>query len=320
MQTSIARMGMFSVVLLVACKSDAKDATSIRGSAGSGSAGSGSSTTTTLTSTTKTGSGSSTTTLSSGSGSNAGASLSLPPNESLYGGGPTATNLVSWQVEPDISIKLALINTGKDTDGRTMGVLRAFRDVPAPTSHDVQTYSLRTEAAWAELAPLTGGRASFRYGAAGEGRHARNVTLLRWDPATKEVRVAKRWSGATADAEPTWLTDDTYKPTAESVALCQKVVARIVACGKDPAFRDGLFHNFAADRRTAAEKAFDESISSWKSAAASKAQCERWASAEFVDTHFSDPARLAQLSADAKSSCDLFGREIEDDGGMPRAN
>lgn len=243
-----------------------------------------------------------------------GASFQLGANETYYGGSITATNSVEWKVEDGSVVRLAIINTGADAEGRTKAVLRAYHD---GATQDVQTYSLEALASWAELGVLPNGRARFRYGADGEGRRARNAILLRWDNDAKKVRLIKRWSGARADVEPAWIATGDYQVATESYSLCSKVVNRIVSCGKDAKFRTALFSR--NDDAAAQEKEFDAQLKMWNSPASINDQCKRWASDEYVDTHFSDSSRLEQLAKDTASPCAFFAAEIVDDGGLPQA-
>ncbi len=239
----------------------------------------------------------------------------LAPGESVYGGQVMATNLLDWKTSDGTMVKIGIVTTGKDDQDHERGVLRAYHD---GQGHDLQTYSLHAKADhWAELKALPNDRVLFRYGQEGEGRRARNAVLLRWDAEAKQVRLVKRWTGASKDVEPAWLTTGEYKPSTETQGLCAKIVARMVSCEKDPAFREALFRNYDATTRPAAEKDFQGNITRWKKPAEAEAQCQKWASDEYVDTHFSDVADLQAMADDTKMTCEFFGREIDDEGGMP---
>ncbi len=241
--------------------------------------------------------------------------IQLGAGETYYGGAITSTNLVDWTVADGTVIRLAVVNTGNDGKGHTTGMLRAYHDARA---HDVQAYVLSDEAAWAELSALPDGHARFRYGATGEGRHARNALFLGWDASARQVRLVKHWSGAAKDPEPAWLASGKYETVPEAMDLCVKVLTRVVSCGNDAAFREALFRKETDVTRARMEARFDADIAKWRSSDEAALQCKRWGSDEYVDTHFSDVARLQQFADDTKLDCPFFGREIDDDGGLPR--
>ena len=172
-----------------------------------------------------------------------------------------------------------------------------------------------------QLQKVSNNRVLFRYGADGESRTARNAVLLRWDVPSKRVVVAKRWSGDAKEAEPAWLTTGVYvvAPAPENEGNCLKVIAKMVTCEKDPKFREAMFARAEAADRPAMQAHFDTHIAKWRSADEAKAQCKRWASDDYVETHFAEPTKLVNLAEDTKLTCDQFAREIVDDGGLPVA-
>lgn len=244
-------------------------------------------------------------------------SFPLSPGETYFGGKVVATNLLEWKVSDGTVIKLGIVTTGKgDQEGHEKGVLRAYYD---GKGHDLQTYSIHTTAEhWADLKTLPNDRALFRYGQQGDGHRNRNAVVLRWDPGTKQVVVAKRWAGPGKAEEPAWLATGEYKAPTESQDLCAKIVARMVSCEKDPKFREALFRNLDAANRPGVEKDFEGNIARWKKPAEAKAQCQKWASDEYVETHFSEVAALQVMADETKLDCEFFGREIDDGGGLPR--
>jgi hypothetical protein len=243
----------------------------------------------------------------------------IATGESYYGGKVLATNLVEWKVPDGTIVQLGIVTTGKTAEGREEGVLRAFHVGTA--THDVDhKYALDPAVDhWAELKVLPNNLVMFRYGEAGKGPHARNGLLLRWDAEASRVRIAKRWAGASADPEPAWLLTGMFKAAAEGEPLCMKVIAKIVRCGKDPKFRDALFRRDAAADKAAMQAHFDTHVAKWKDPAEAKAQCQKWASDEYIDTHFSDPVKLKGLAAETKIDCGFFASEIVDEGGLPVA-
>jgi hypothetical protein len=239
-----------------------------------------------------------------------------------YYGGQTATNPLVWKTADGTEVQLALVTTGKNDAGREVGVLRAWtvgKDGQG-ASQDLQTFQLQPGIDhWAELKPLPNGRVLFRFGEADSGPVGRNAVILAWDADDDQVRLAKRWRGEHTDVEPGWLVTGAYQAAADAEASCAKVVARIVACGQDPKFRESLFRNASPAERADMETHFDTHLASWKKPAEVQAQCQRWAGDDFVDTSFAAPTRLARLAADTKMSCEYFGREIDDEGGLPRS-
>jgi hypothetical protein len=301
---NILASSLFGLVLVVGCKKKEAEVppapppvTEPVGSAGSAAA---------------TGSGSAVGTLKG---------LELGAGETYFGGKSTATNLVDWKLEDGTIVQLGIITTGKSAEGRDEGVLRAYRE-GTPSYEVGPRYSLdASKDHWAELKPVANNRMLFRYGADGDARDARTAVLLRWDADAKRVVVAKRWSGAFKDAEPTWLTTGTYAATPNTDAEndCMKVVAKMVTCEKDAKFREAMFARAKPDARPAMQAHFDTHIASWRAGPEAKKQCQRWASDEYVDTHFAEPGKLKNLAEDTKLTCDQFAREVVDDGGLPVA-
>lgn len=242
----------------------------------------------------------------------------IATGESYYGGSVMATNLVEWKVTDGSIVQLGIVTTGKSADGRDQGVLRAFH---AGTAHDVeQTYSLDSKIDhWAELKLLPNNRVMFRHGEAGTGPRARNAVLLRWDDEAKRVRIAKRWAGTTKDQEPEWLLTGEFKAAPESHDLCLKVIARMVACEKDPGFRKAIFTREDPAETAAMQQHFDTHVAKWKTADGAKEQCNKWATDAYVDTHFSEATKLKRLAAETKHKCTFFGAEVVDEGGLPVA-
>jgi hypothetical protein len=243
----------------------------------------------------------------------------LAAGETYAGGKVLATNLVSWKVEDGSSVQLGIVTTGKTANGREEGVLRAYH--AGSDTHDVgPKYSLDpTLDHWSELKLVGNNRVMFRYGEAGQGATARNAVLLTWDVAAKRVRIAKRWTGTTAEKEPEWLLSGEYKVAPESVELCMKVIARMVSCQKDPAFRDAIFRRVEASEKDAMQTHFDTHVEKWKRPAEAKAQCQTWAGADYVDTHFSEPTKLKRLAGEVDFKCGFFASEIVDEGGLTAA-
>lgn len=243
----------------------------------------------------------------------------LRPGETYAGGKQLETNLVDWNVEDGSVVQLGIVATGRADNGRENGVLRAFH--AGSETHDVgPTYSLDPAIEhWSELKLLPNNRVMFRYGEAGEGPRARNAVLLRWDADAKRVRIAKRWTGASSEPEPEWLLSGEYKVAPESEGLCLQVIARIVSCEGDAKFRDAIFRRDDVVDKAAMQEHFDTHVATWQKPGGAKAQCERWASAAYVDTHFSEPAKLKRLAAETKHDCGFFASEIVDEGGLPTA-
>jgi hypothetical protein len=228
--------------------------------------------------------------------------------------GPEGSNLVEWKIPDGTVIQLGIVATGKDAKGTEKGVLRAFY---GGKGHDLETYTLESSGEqWATLKVLSTTRALFRFGTKGTSGSRRGVVLV-WNEKAGRADVAKRWRG-TGDADPAWLESGEYKAAPEASGLCAKVVARIVACEKDPAFREALFRHLEGDARRKVEADFATYLPKWRKPAEVKAQCQRWSSDEYADTQFSDIDRLKQLAEDTKLSCQLFGREVDDEGGLPR--
>ena len=159
----------------------------------------------------------------------------------------------------------------------------------------------------------------FRYGEAGKAARARNAVLLRWDADARRVRIAKRWAGGSDAQEPAWVVTGAYAVAPESEPLCLKVIARMVACEKDPKFRAAMFRRDAPEDTAAMQAHFDTHVARWRTPAEAKAQCQQWASDAYVDTHFSEPAKLRRLAAETKFDCEFFAAEIVDEGGLPTA-
>jgi hypothetical protein len=249
----------------------------------------------------------------------AAAAFPLGAGETYYGS--PATTPVEWKTPDGTTVLLAVILTGKDDKGRDKGVLRAwYTDASgARKTQDLQTFELDPSIDhWAEVKPLASGKVLFRFGQADSGPTRRNAVILVWNGEAKEVRAAKRWRGEGADAEPAWLGTGEFAASPSSADNCAKIVARMVACGKDPKFREALFRREDPARRVELEGHFDTHLTSWKKPAEVKAQCARWASDEYVETHFGESTRLARLAADTKMECGFFGAEIVDEGGLPR--
>jgi hypothetical protein len=243
----------------------------------------------------------------------------LAMGESYAGGKLMATNLVSWTVADGSIVQLGIVTTGKSADGREEGVLRAYH--AGSDTHDVgPKYSLDPSIDhWSELKLLANNRVMFRYGEAGKGARAHTAVLLTWDAEAKRVRIAKRWTGPTAEQEPEWLLTGEYKVAPESEGLCMKVIARMVSCEKDAKFRDAIFRRDDPAEKTAMQEHFDSHVVKWKQPGGAKAQCQKWASPDFVDTSFSEPIKLQRLSKEVKFDCGMFAAEIVDDGGLPAA-
>jgi hypothetical protein len=211
------------------------------------------------------------------------------------------------------------LTTGKSDAGRDQAVLRAFH--AGSETHDVgPTYSLDpTIEHWSELKVLENDRVMFRYGEAGKGAHARNAVLLQWDADAQRVRIAKRWSGTSDEPEPAWLLTGEYTVAPESEGLCLKVIARMVSCEKDAKFRDAIFRRDDVADKEAMQAHFDTHVAKWRQPSEAKAQCQKWAGAEYADTHFSEPNKLRRLAAETKHDCGFFASEIVDEGGLPTA-
>lgn len=300
------KMLSFSLAIsasVLACKGDEKAKTPpttapivVAGSEGSGSAGSG-----------------------TGSAGDAAGGFPLAPGESYLGGKVMATNLVSWKVEDGTTVQLGIVTTGKSANGREDAVLRAYH--AGSDSHEVgPKYSLDASVDhWSELKLLENNRVMFRYGEAGKGSHAKNAVILTWDASAKRVRIAKRWTGMATDEEPAWLLTGEFKAPPESEDMCIKVIERMVSCEKDAKFRDAIFRRDDASEKVAMQTHFDTHVATWKKPGEAKAQCQKWASAEYADTHFSEPAKLKRLSAEVKHDCVMFAAEIVDEGGLPTA-
>ena len=247
--------------------------------------------------------------------------IALGSGETYFGGKESATNLVNWKLDDGSIVQLVIVTTGKSKEGWDEGTLRAYSQ--ASPSYDVgPRYSLdSSKNHWAELTAVPNNRMLFRYGADGEGRYARNAVLLRWDEGSKRVVVAKRWFGATADAEPAWLTTGKYvaETAPDGESNCLKVIARMVQCEKDEAFRRSLWARAKDEERPAMQAHLDTHVAKWKSGSEAKAQCVRWASDDYVDSHFAEPRKLANLAKEASLGCGPFGAEIVDEGGLPVA-
>lgn len=260
-------------------------------------------------------------TTGSATGSGSASSIVLGAGETYYGGAATATNLVSWKLEDGSTVQLAIVTTGKTTDGRDEAALRAYRN-QAPSYEVGQRISIdASKDHWAELKAVPNNRVLFRYGADGESRSARNAMLLRWDAPSERVVIAKRWSGVFKDMEPDWLMKGSYASgtTPAANTNCLKVIARMVECEKDPAFRVAMFARAKADDRPAMQAHFDTHVAKWRTADEAKAQCNRWATDDYAETHFADPVKLMNLAKDTAMKCDEFAREVVDDGGLPVA-
>ncbi len=230
-----------------------------------------------------------------------------------------ATNLVDWKLADGSVVQLGIVTTGKSDNGRENALLRAYH--AGSETHDVgPTYSLDASVDhWSELKLLSNDRVMFRYGENGKGPRARNAVLLRWDEKAKRVRIAKRWTGTSQEQEPGWLLTGTYSMAPESEVLCMKVIARIVSCEKDKKFRDSIFRRDDVADKAAMQEHFDTHVALWKKPGEAKAQCQKWAGDGYVDTHFSEPAKLSRLAAETKHDCEFFAAEIVDEGGLPTA-
>lgn len=251
------------------------------------------------------------------------ATFPLAEGERYYGG-QLATNPLAWKTSDGTVVHLALVGTGAaaGAGGREEGVLRARYPGAdgAVQTQNLETFSVDPGVEhWAKLEAVANGRVVFRFGQTDSGPLARNAVVLAWDADAHKVRTVKRWHGPAKDAEPAWLATGIYAPGAEAGTACSRVVARISACGKDPKFREALFRSVPAGERTAMEAHLDGHLVEWRKPAAVKSQCGRWASDEFVETTFAEPTRLARLAEDTKMTCEYFGREIDDEGGLPRS-
>ena len=247
--------------------------------------------------------------------------LSFAPGETYFGGTRTTTNVQEWKTADGSVMTLVIVSTGKDADGRETGVLRVYRNGKAVPIG--QAFALSTTGDhWAELKQLPNNRVLFRYGDNRDDRRARNAVLLQYDPNSGEVRIVKRWVGSAKAEEPAWVTSGEYKAPSGTTDQCAKIIARMVACKNDEAFRRSLGAREETDEQRASLLAtFDKDLATWKTPADVKHQCERWGSDEYVETTFSETAKLEELAKDAgqpKLNCGLFGAEIVDEGGLPQ--
>ena len=74
-----------------------------------------------------------------------------------------------------------------------------------------------------------------------------------------------------------------------------------------------------APRYLAMQEHFDSHVAKWRKPDEARAQCKKWASAAYADTHFSEPSKLKRLAAETKHDCVFFASEIVDEGGLPTA-
>lgn len=245
------------------------------------------------------------------------ATFPLGAGEAYYTNGATATTPLEWKTADGTIVTLALITTGTDDKGRDKGVLRAWYN---GNTQDVQTFNLDPKIDhWAELKPLANDRVLFRFGEADTGPSGRNAVILVWNGDGKEVRAAKRWRGEASEPEPAWLGTGTFVASPDSGDNCAKIVARVVACGKDEGFRTALVTREDEAKRADLMTHLDTHLTAWKKPAAVKTQCARWAGDDYVETHFGESRRLARLAQDTKMECKFFGAEIVDEGGLPRS-
>lgn len=162
-------------------------------------------------------------------------------------------------------------------------------------------------------------RAVFQYGPASADAPERGqvALLLDWDEKAQEVRVLKRWQGGAGQRPPGWVRTGDVSLAPNALAQCERVARRISACAGDNAFREALFRRAGAER-TSLERTFGAQSREWKDAARAKEQCQSWASDAYESTALSDADTLAELVKDTELDCAMFGRELDDEGGLPR--
>ncbi len=167
---------------------------------------------------------------------------------------------------------------------------------------------------------LPGDRLVLRYGpvADREARRTRVVALLGWDEAAQKAKVLRRWRGADGQREPSWARSGVLGLEPAASEHCERVVRRIAACAPEAGFKDVLFRRMNGDARGGLERDFSADVGRWKEARAAGAQCARWAGEGYEESAFSDPAELAELARETELDCAMFGREIDDEGGLPR--
>jgi hypothetical protein len=248
--------------------------------------------------------------------------VKLGPGEALWPGKPEEANQTEWAIAGGKRVILSVVKLGKDEKGNDVGVLRAFHE---GRSHDVERFSVGATdkgERWAIIETLPNGRALFRYvpSASATAKNARVALVLGWDDKAQRVRVVKRWQGPATATEPTWASMGEGALTLGEAGqgLCDKVLRKIAACRNDKGFRESLFRTLAAEERTRSEKELAALAATWKKKGAAKAQCEKWSGADYQATHFTEPTDLAELAKDAELDCTMFGRELDDQGGLPR--
>jgi len=246
------------------------------------------------------------------------AAYGLAEGETFWSGEDKKDMVVVWTPKPGTEVELYMVRTKHAESDPHTGVLRARQGT---NRQDLEAFTLGKGSPKLTLKPLANGRALFGYSPASDGgeNNTSRVLLLAYDDKTDKVRVYKRWRGGAEQPVPAWAESGEFAVNADAVGTCEKVAKKIAACAKDPGFNDALFRRLQGPERATAEKGLMGTTKTWKGAKGLRQQCQDWASDKYEDTHLSDPTELAQLAKDADLDCKLFGRELDDEGGLPRA-
>ncbi len=240
----------------------------------------------------------------------------LAPGERLWDGKAEDTRTV-WKPKDKGDIELYVVRLKDGEDGDARGMLRARH---GSKRQDVLVLAFGKGTPTANLKTLPSGRALFWYAPAADRseNNSLRVMLLGYDEATEQVLVYKSWSGRADGKIPAWAEGGEFKVDDKALSACEKVAKRIASCAKDAGFKEAVFRRESADERSKAESDLVARSGKWKGAKALRAQCQDWSSDAYQETHLSDPEELAELAKDTALDCTLFGRELDDEGGLPR--
>lgn len=241
----------------------------------------------------------------------------LAPGERIWSGAQGETPAAELNGPGDARARIYAVRTGENE-----GVVRAQ---VGETRQDLERFTLRAgqqpQVQVRAVPHAAGGsRAVVEYGpvagAPGEDPYA--ALLLGWDDGSKDVKVLKRWSGQRTASRPGWFKSGDTSLSANALASCQVVVAKMAKCADQGGFREALFRRLDAGERASAEQAFLRDSRGWARDGEAEKLCRSWAGQDFHSSPLSEPAELADLERDTKLDCTMFGRELDDEGGLPR--
>lgn len=239
----------------------------------------------------------------------------LAAGETIWKGSEGKETRATWTPKPGKEVELYVVRRG---EADSKGVLRARSGTKR---YDVADFTLDKGKGDAEvtLKPLDNGRALFWYtpDATGSDRNRSRLLVLTYDDEADKVHLHKSWAGRAGAKMPAWAASGELKFTEDAAGACEAVARKMVACRKDPAFKDALVTRLDTAGRTETERYLTSQLPRLKDKKAFRRQCEDWATGPYRETHLADPEELAELAKDAQSDCATFGRELVDEGGLP---